>query len=118
MKTIDTLISEMKNSEALQKLLAEAVKNNALAAFLKEQGCDAAAEEFIAALKAQGEQLDDDALDAVAGGANLKEAMLSVFTAGFGCAVVAIVSAAESGVGDGPDGEILCNNDSGDELVW
>ena len=118
MKTIDMLTSDIKNSEALQKLLADAAKRNAIAAFLKQQGCNAAEEEFIAALKAQAEQLDESALDAVAGGANLKEAMLSVFTVGFGCAVVAIVSAAESGVGDGPDGEILCNNDSGDELVW
>ena len=68
MKTIDMLISEIKASETLQKLLADAAKNNALAAFLKEQGVDATAEEFIAALKAQAETMDNDALDAVAGG--------------------------------------------------
>ena len=112
------LINEIKNSEALQKLLAEAFKNNAIAAFLREQGCEAAAEEFIAALKAQAAELDDDALDAVAGGANWKEALLSVCTAGVGCAITAIVSAAESGVGNGPDGEILCNNGAPDEWVY
>ncbi|MBQ7885474.1 MAG: hypothetical protein IJ313_01115 [Clostridia bacterium] len=117
MKTIDMLISEIKNSEALQKLLAEAAKSNVLDAFLKEQGVGATAEEFIAALKAQSEELDDDALDAVAGGANWKEAMLSVFTAGVGCAITVIVSASESGVGNGPDGELLCNNGAPDEWV-
>ena len=112
MKTIDTLISEMKNSEVLQKLLAEAVKNNALAAFLKEQGCDAAAEEFIAALKAQGEQLDDDALDAVAGGANHKDVIESMIanSMGIDCVIEATDSAQGSGVGNGPDGNILCND--------
>ena len=66
MKTIEMLINEIKTSEALQKLLAEAVKNNALAAFLKEQGCEATAEEFIAALKAPAGELDDDALGGLA----------------------------------------------------
>ena len=110
MKTIDMLISEIKNSETLQKLLAEAFKNNAIAAFLKEQGCEAAAEEFIAALKAQAEQLSDDALDAVAGGANGWEALYSIVGFGISCAVKAIESAVGSGVGDGSDGKILCND--------
>ncbi|MBQ7885472.1 MAG: hypothetical protein IJ313_01105 [Clostridia bacterium] len=110
MKTIEMLITEIKNSEALQKLLAEAFKNNAIAAFLKEQGCEAAAEEFIAALKAQAEQLSDDALDAVTGGANLREALYSIGTLGFMCVLDAINSALGEGVGDGPDGRILCNN--------
>ena len=110
MKTIETLVTEIKNSEALQKLLADAVKNNALAAFLKEQGVDAAAEEFIAALKAQAQQLDDDALDAVAGGASGEEALISVLTLGLCCAMNAIESALGSGVGNGSDGKILCND--------
>ena len=115
MKTIHMLISEIKNSEALQTLLADAVKNNALAAFLKEQGVDATAEEFIAALKAQSEAMDDDALDAVAGGANASEALLSILTAGIGCAIEAITSACGDGVGNGSDGRILCNDEpSGD----
>ena len=84
MKTIEMLVNEIKNSEALQKLLAEAFKNNALATFLKEQGCEAAVEEFIAALKAQAEQLSDDALDAVAGGANVLEGIITTSN-GFQC---------------------------------
>ena len=109
MKTIDMLITEIKNSEALQKLLADAVKNNALDTFLREQGCDDDAEEFIAALKAQGEQPDDDALDAVAGGWNIDEAVISILSWGIACAIEAIASAASSGVGNGEDGKLLCN---------
>ena len=115
MKTIDMLINEIKSCEELQKLLADAAKNNALDTFLREQGCDDDAEEFIAALKAQGEQLDDDALDAVAGGANAGEALLSILTAGIGCAIEAITSACGDGVGNGSDGRLLCNDEpSGD----
>ncbi|MBQ7885473.1 MAG: hypothetical protein IJ313_01110 [Clostridia bacterium] len=109
MKTIEMLITEIKNSEALQKLLAEAVKNNTLADFLKEQGCEATAEEFITVLKAQAEQLSDDALDAVTGGANIDEAVISILSWGIACAIEAIASAATTGVGNGEDGKILCN---------
>ena len=109
MKTIEMLISEIKASETLQKLLVEAAKNNALDAFLKEQGCEATAEEFAAALKEQTEQMDDAALNAVAGGANTSEALLSIITLGVGCAIEAITSACGDGVGNGSDGRILCN---------
>lgn len=109
MKTIDMLINEIKSCEELQKLLADAAKNNALDTFLREQGCDDDAEEFIAALKAQGEQLDDDALDAVAGGWNIDEAVISILSWGIACAIEAIASAASSGVGNGEDGKLLCN---------
>lgn len=114
MKTIKTLINEIKTSETLQKLLAEAVKNSALAAFLKEQGCEATPEEFIAAVKAPSGALDDDALDTVAGGANVDEVITSIFSFGIGCVVETIISAKGSGVGDGPDGRILCNDEDED----
>ncbi|MBP3523935.1 MAG: hypothetical protein J6M56_10245 [Clostridia bacterium] len=109
MKTIDMLITEIKNSEALQKLLAQAVKNNALAAFLKEQGCEATAEEFIAALKAAAEQMDDTALDAVAGGANAEEAWISILSCGICCAIEAINSSKRKDKEWG-DGRILCDD--------
>ena len=115
MKTSETLINEIMTSETLQKQLAEAAKNNALDAFLKDQGCEADVEAFIAAIRDQGEALADTELDAVAGGMNGKEAIRSIFTAGFGCAIAAIVSTAESGVGNGPDGKLLCNNDGMDD---
>ena len=111
MKTVEMLINEIKSSEILQKQLAEAAKNNTVAAFLADQGCEAGAETFFAALKSRTEALDDTALDRVAGGINVDETILSIFTAGIGCAIVATISAAESGVGDGPNDQILCNNE-------
>ena len=113
MKTIEMLINEIKASETMQKLLAEAVKNNALAAFLADQGCDGTVEAFLAALKAPSEALSDDALDAVSGGANWQEALHSILSLGVTCALEAIASACGDGVGDGPDGKLLCN-DEGD----
>ena len=53
MKTIESIINQIKVSEDLQKKLAEAAKNNTVADFLKEQGCEATADEFIAGVKAQ-----------------------------------------------------------------
>ena len=70
MKTIEAIINEIKASEELQKKLVEAAKNNTIAEFLKELGCEATAEEFAAAAKAQSAELSDAELDAVAGGYN------------------------------------------------
>ena len=109
MKTIELFINEIKTNETLQMQLAEAMKANTLADFLKTQGCNATEEEFIDAIRAQSEELDEDALDAVAGGANWKEALMSVFTIGLACLNEAVSSAMNEGVGNGPDGELLCN---------
>ena len=87
MKTIEAIINEIKASEALQKKLAEAVRNNTVADFLKEQGCETTAGEFIAAVKDQATELSDEKLATVTGGANLTEALLSVMSVGIGCAV-------------------------------
>ena len=108
MKMIEVIISEIKASEELQKKLAEAAKNNALAEFLKEQGCEATAEEFIAGLKAQAAELSDEELGAVAGGAHWEEALLSVFSIGFGCGIAAMTSAIE-GQMTKKDGRLLCD---------
>ena len=108
MKTIEAIISEIKASEELQKKLAEAAKNNALAEFLKEQGCEATAEEFIAGLKAQAAELSDEELGAVAGGAHWEEALLSVFSIGLGCGIAAMTSAIE-GQMTKKDGRLLCD---------
>ena len=110
MKTIETFINEIKTNETLQMQLAEAMKTNTLANFLKAQGCEATEEEFISAIKEPSEELSEDDLDAVAGGANWKEALLSVFTIGVGCAAEAIQSSLHGDVGNGPDGEILCDD--------
>ena len=110
MKSIEAIINEIKASEALQQKLAEAAKNNSYADFLKEMGWEGTVEEFIAAMKGPTGELSDDELDNVSGGANCQEASLSVVTLGLGCAALAIGSAFGSGVGDGPNGEILCND--------
>ena len=78
MKTIEAIISEIKTSEELQKKLVEAAKNNTVAEFLKELGCEATAEEFINALQPREGELGDDELGAVSGGANITEAILSI----------------------------------------
>ena len=108
MKTIETVIHEIKASEELQKKLAEAAKNNAVEAFLKEQGCEATAEEFIAGVKAQAAELSDEELGAVAGGAHWEEALLSVFSIGLGCGIAAMTSAIE-GQMTKKDGRLLCD---------
>ena len=108
MKTINTLIEEIKTSETLQKLLADAFKNNLLEAFLEEQGCDTTAEEFISTLKAQANQVDDDSLDAVAGGVNGKEVYVSVMTLGI-CCLIEYINSQNRKDEDWGDGRLLCD---------
>lgn len=116
MKTIETVISEIKECEELQKKLVEAVKNNAVAEFLQEVGCEASAEEFIAAVKEPTEELSDAELDAVAGGANWIEAIISVATLGAMCAVTAITSALEDNGCEKTEGRLLCETYNYDVL--
>lgn len=110
MKAIETIISEIKASEELQKKLVEAAKNNTVAEFLKELGCDATVEEFAAAAKAQSAELSDAELDAVAGGANVDEAFISISLFGIGCIYYAIVSAINDDGCEKTDGRLLCEN--------
>ena len=111
MKTIETVISEIKECEELQKKLAEAVKNNAVEAFLKEQGCEATVEEFINAIKPQEGELSDDELGAVAGGANWLEALVSVVSVGVYCAIIAAESAYKDGDNvEKTEGRLLCES--------
>lgn len=104
-----TLIEQIKASEDLQKQLSEAFKSSSLAMFLADQGCEATVEEFLSALNEQSAQLDDAALDTVAGGANGKEAIMSIFSLGICC----IIEAINSSNSDVPkeewgDGRIIC----------
>ena len=111
MKTIETVINEIKTSEELQKKLAEAAKNNAVEAFLKEQGCEATAEEFINALKPREGELGDDELGAVAGGANWLEALISVVSVGVYCAIIAAESAYwDKDYVEKTEGRLLCES--------
>ena len=111
MKTIETVISEIKECEELQKKLVEAVKNNAVAEFLQEVGCEASAEEFIAAVKEPTEELSDAELDAVAGGANWLEALVSVVSVGLYCAIIAAESAYKDKDNvEKTEGRLLCES--------
>lgn len=105
MKTIEMIINEIKTNETMQLQLAEAAKTNTIADFLKAQGCEATEEEFMAAIKEQSEELDEDDLDAVAGGTNPNNIAMSCLTLGIGCLAHAIRSAL--GGGRGKD-ELLC----------
>ena len=111
MKTIETVINEIKASEELQKKLAEAAKNNAVADFLKEQGCEVTIEEFINAIKPQEGELGDDELGAVVGGANWMEALISVVSVGVYCAIIAAESAYwDKDYVEKTEGRLLCES--------
>lgn len=113
MKTIEAIYNEIKNSKELQEKLSEAIRTSRIADFFKELGYEGSMNdvaEYMKSLKGNGE-LSDDELDAVAGGANVSEALWSIFSFGIVCVELAIISACGDGVGDGPDGEILCNNE-------
>ena len=72
MKTIEMIINETKTNEAMRQELAEAVKTNTVTEFLKNQGCEATVEEFVAAIKEQTEVMGEDELDATAGGIDIE----------------------------------------------
>ena len=77
MKTIEALMEEVKSSDALQNEFANISDTDSLAAFLKNNGCDASAEEFAAYMQSvyaaisddqqEGELSDEDA-EAISGG--------------------------------------------------
>ena len=110
MKTLQELYNEVLGSDELKKALAEAINGGKVEDFLKTHGCNASKDEliaFAAEQQAKSGELPDDALDAVAGGANDAEMMLSVWTLGIGCAAMAITSAKENDH-RGEDGKLLC----------
>ena len=69
MKTIEELYNEINASEELKKVVSEIKDKETFAAFLKQHGCSASAEEFVKFVKAQREgEISDDDVAAVAGG--------------------------------------------------
>ena len=106
MKTIEMIINEIKTNETMRQELAEAVKTNTVAEFLKNQGCEATVEEFMTAIKEQAEAMGEDDLDAVAGG-GIGNVAMSCLTVGLGCIWHAIRSAL--GSGSGKD-NLLCDD--------
>ena len=99
MKTIRELYDEVMANPEMKDSFVEAAKAEKLEAFLKEHGCEATMNEVAAFLKAKAEEdvpLSMDELENSAGGAcnktTVKEAALSVLSAGVFCAVIAGVS--------------------------
>ena len=69
MKTIEELYREINASDELKKAVSAIRDNAALEAFLKERGCEATADEFVAFIGSQCEgEIGDDAAAAAAGG--------------------------------------------------
>ena len=69
MKTMEELYNEINASEELKKVVSEIKDKETFAAFLKQHGCSASAEEFVKFVKAQREgEISDDDVAAVAGG--------------------------------------------------
>ena len=74
MKTLQELFDEVMGSDELKRAFVEAMKTTDIESFLKQNGCDATAEElaeFLAQKSASEDtpiELSDDALEAVAGG--------------------------------------------------
>ena len=104
MKTLQELYDEMLAGDEMKNAFVEAARVGTLADLLKEQGCEATADEFVAFLdeKAQGEMTDEE-LDTAAGGSEEEDAAavgaavgFSIASAGIGCAIVAIISAIDN----------------------
>lgn len=86
MKDVQFIIEQVKSSEELLLKAKKAVEEKKLDGFLKEMGYEAGEEAFIAALKPQNGELDDDQLDNVAGGISKSGRIaLSILTVGVGC---------------------------------
>ena len=68
MKTLETLYQEVLASEELKRAFSEAVNENRVEAFLKENGCESGAEALEAFLMEKQGELADEELDNVAGG--------------------------------------------------
>ena len=101
MKSIQELYNEIMGNQELKNQFIEAAKEGKQEEFLKAHGCEATLEEVKAFLEVKAQEdapLSLDELENSAGGkCNAEthdEGILSFFTAGVGCAVYAIVSAA------------------------
>lgn len=112
--TIEALYSRVIGSEELKAAFVAAVKEKKIAEFLKAQGCEATEAEVTEFLKAKQDaegEIADEELDAVTGGCNDVEFMISVGTLGAYCLGRAIDSATGNGSAKEHwgEGQILCN---------
>lgn len=113
MKTLEELYAEAAVSEELKAEFVAAAKENKLGEFLKAQGCEATEAEVAEFLKskqsAEGEVADEE-LDAVAGGCNKDEAIMSTISLGVACAIWAETSArSDVPKSEWEDGRIICD---------
>ena len=114
MKTLNELYTEVTASDTLKAEFLALKTPEEIVAFAKKYGCDAALDDIKAFFeekqKASGE-LSEEELEQVAGGksGNETESLLSIYTAGFGCAVAAGISAAFGKCGTAIEGKgMLC----------
>ena len=112
MKTIQELYNEVMENQELKEKFIEAANAGKQEAFLKEQGCEATLEEVAAFLKAKNEEdapLSLDELENSAGGKctgkTAGETVVSVISAGLGCALWAAVSSNAQNGGHGYMGQ-------------
>ena len=102
MKTLQELYKEVIASEELKNEFMEAAGDEKegqkkVEEFVKKHGCDATFEDVKAFLEEKSEgELEEEELEAVAGGKNSKAgyALGSVFGLGIGCAILGIAEAA------------------------
>ena len=91
MKTLQELYKEVLASEELKKEFMEVSKDEKnyqknVEEFLKKYGCDATFDELKAFFEGMSnEELDEDEVEAVAGGKNKKKIATSVLTFGIHC---------------------------------
>ena len=121
MKTVQELYNEIMANDELKKAFAAAAQSEeAIVAFAKEHGVDTTLDEIKAFLKEQtqagNKELAPEEMENAAGGTcnerTKDEKKLSIFTLGVGCAVDAILSAADGSLGQTQElyGR-LCNTD-------
>ena len=84
MKTLQEFYEEVKTSDELKKALAEAARSGKITEFLKAHDCDATADElkeFVAEKTAKDKpiELDEEALENVAGGTGIPSVECSAF---------------------------------------
>ena len=114
MKTLQELYNEVIASEELKKEYLQAVSDKKVGTFMKAHGCETTAEEFKTFLVEQSQKTADkelsvEELENVAGGGcngvTKRETYVSIFSAGIGCAIIAIGSAVGGHAGQETDSE-------------
>ena len=103
MKTLQELYNEVIASEELKKEYIESAKDGKALDFIKSHGVDTTEDEvkeFFKGFAKNDKELTENELENAAGGtcnsATGVETLLSVFSAGIGCAVFAVITYANS----------------------